>query len=55
MTGAAKAVREYIGNETFCFTYGDSVSNVNIQDLINFHKQQNTFNTNRKSTTRTLW
>lgn len=36
--GRLKKVSEYIGNETFCFTYGDGVSNVNIKDLIKFHK-----------------
>ena len=36
--GRLKRVREYIGNETFCFTYGDGVSDVNIKELISFHK-----------------
>ncbi|MDP3941687.1 MAG: glucose-1-phosphate cytidylyltransferase [bacterium] len=35
------AVRKYLGNETFMMTYGDGVSNVNIADLLNFHKKQN--------------
>lgn len=43
--GRLKRVKEYIGNETFCFTYGDGVSNVNIRELIDFHKQQNTLAT----------
>ena len=38
--GRLRRVKEHIGNETFCFTYGDGVSNVNIKDLINFHQQQ---------------
>ncbi|MEL7503750.1 MAG: glucose-1-phosphate cytidylyltransferase [Cyanobacteria bacterium J06554_6] len=38
--GRLKRVRDYIGDETFCFTYGDGVANVNITDLIQFHKQQ---------------
>lgn len=38
--GRLKRVREHVGNETFCFTYGDGVSSVNIADLINFHKQE---------------
>jgi len=38
--GRLKEVREHVGNETFCFTYGDGVSNVNIKELIDFHKQQ---------------
>mgnify|MGYP001951451435 CR=1 FL=1 len=27
--GRLKRVKDYIGNETFCFTYGDGVSNIN--------------------------
>jgi len=34
--GRLKRVKEHIGNETFCFTYGDGVSNVNIKQLIDF-------------------
>ena len=37
--GRLKRVREYLGEETFCFTYGDGVSNLNIRHLIDFHKQ----------------
>jgi glucose-1-phosphate cytidylyltransferase len=35
--GRLKRVRSYIGNDTFCFTYGDGVSDVNIRDLLAFH------------------
>jgi len=35
--GRLKRVREYIGDETFCFTYGDGVSNLDIKALIEFH------------------
>lgn len=35
--GRLKRVKEYIGNETFCMTYGDGLSDVNIDELINFH------------------
>ena len=38
--GRLKRVREHIGNQTFCFTYGDGVANVNIQELIDFHREQ---------------
>lgn len=38
--GRLKRVREHLGNDTFCFTYGDGVSNVNIRELINYHKAQ---------------
>ena len=43
--GRLKRVSSYIGNETFCFTYGDGVSNVNIQDLIAYHQQQKCWST----------
>ena len=43
--GRLKRVKEYIGNETFCLTYGDGVSNVNIRDLISFHRAQSTLAT----------
>ena len=38
--GRIKRVRNYIGDETFCLTYGDGVTDVNIKDLINFHRDQ---------------
>ncbi|MCL5038064.1 MAG: glucose-1-phosphate cytidylyltransferase [Chloroflexi bacterium] len=38
--GRLLQVKDYIGGETFCFTYGDGVSDVNIKDLIEFHKTQ---------------
>jgi glucose-1-phosphate cytidylyltransferase len=38
--GRLKRVKDYIGDETFCMTYGDGVSDVNISDLIAFHKAQ---------------
>lgn len=37
--GRLKRAKEYL-DETFCLTYGDGVSDINIQDLINFHKKQ---------------
>ncbi|MCE7765130.1 glucose-1-phosphate cytidylyltransferase [Pseudomonas sp. WOUb67] len=37
--GRLKRVREYVGNETFCLTYGDGVSDVDIPRLIDFHRQ----------------
>jgi len=43
--GRLKRVREHLGNDTFCFTYGDGVSNVNITELIEFHQQQKTLAT----------
>lgn len=43
--GRLKRVREHIGNEAFCFTYGDGVSNINISELVEFHKQQDSLAT----------
>lgn len=43
--GRLKKIKDYISNETFCFTYGDGLSNVNISKLIDFHKKQNTLST----------
>jgi len=38
--GRIKRVKDYIGNETFLVSYGDGVSDVNITDLIAFHRRQ---------------
>ena len=43
--GRLKRVKEYVVDETFCMTYGDGVSNVNIHDLVAFHKEQGTLAT----------
>lgn len=38
--GRLKRVAEYVKNEdAFCFTYGDGVGDINILDLIKFHKE----------------
>lgn len=37
--GRVRRVRDYIGDETFMLTYGDGVSDVNITDLLEFHKK----------------
>jgi glucose-1-phosphate cytidylyltransferase len=37
--GRLKRVAQYLDkNESFCFTYGDGLSNVDIRDSINFHR-----------------
>ena len=38
--GRLKRVKDYIGDETFCMTYGDGVSDVDIAASIAFHKEQ---------------
>lgn len=37
--GRLKRVQKYIGNETFMLTYGDGVSDVNINKLVSFHER----------------
>jgi glucose-1-phosphate cytidylyltransferase len=37
--GRLKRVRDHIGDETFCFTYGDAVSDIDIKELVEFHKR----------------
>ena len=36
--GRLKRIKHFVGDQTFCFTYGDGVSDVNITDLINTHQ-----------------
>ncbi len=43
--GRIKRAQEYIGNETFCLTYGDGVADVDITKLIEYHKKQKTLAT----------
>ncbi|HYG52286.1 MAG TPA: glucose-1-phosphate cytidylyltransferase, partial [Flavobacteriales bacterium] len=38
--GRLKGVQRYLGDEDFCFTYGDGVSNVDIPKLIALHKKE---------------
>ncbi len=37
--GRIKAVQNYVGSETFFMTYGDGVCDVNISDLLRFHRE----------------
>lgn len=39
--GRLQKVKKYIDNEDFMLTYGDGVSDVNIETLVKFHKQHN--------------
>lgn len=38
--GRIKRIQSYVNNETFMLTYGDGVSNVNIKELVKFHKNK---------------
>jgi glucose-1-phosphate cytidylyltransferase len=41
MTGGRLGrVKKFVENDTFCFTYGDGLGNINIRELIDFHKVQ---------------
>ncbi|MBO4910934.1 MAG: glucose-1-phosphate cytidylyltransferase [Lachnospiraceae bacterium] len=37
--GRIKRIEKYIGDETFFMTYGDGVCDVNIDDLLKYHKE----------------
>lgn len=37
--GRIKRVQHYIGNETFMMTYGDGVCDVDVNELLKFHKE----------------
>jgi glucose-1-phosphate cytidylyltransferase len=37
--GRIKRAEDFVGNEPFMLTYGDGVANININDLVKFHKQ----------------
>jgi glucose-1-phosphate cytidylyltransferase len=39
--GRLLRIKEYTNNETFMMTYGDGVANVNVNELIKFHKSKN--------------
>lgn len=36
--GRIKRIKEHLKNETFMLTYGDGVANININELLDFHK-----------------
>jgi glucose-1-phosphate cytidylyltransferase len=38
--GRLKRIRDYVADETFCCTYGDGVSDLDIGELISFHHEQ---------------
>lgn len=38
--GRLKRVRKYLDDDLFCFTYGDGLSNVDVQQTIAFHREQ---------------
>jgi len=43
--GRLRRVKEYLGSDDFCLTYGDGVGDVDITRLIEFHRQRGTLAT----------
>jgi len=43
--GRIKRIKPYVGNETFMLTYGDGVANINIKELLEFHKSHGRYAT----------
>lgn len=43
--GRVKRVKDYVGNETFMLTYGDAVCDINIKELLEFHRKNNKIGT----------
>ena len=39
--GRIKKIEEYIDNNVFFATYGDGLANINLNELLDFHKQKN--------------
>ena len=39
--GRIKRLKDFVGNQTFMVTYGDGVGNIDIKNLIKFHKSHN--------------
>jgi glucose-1-phosphate cytidylyltransferase len=37
--GRLKKIAKFLDNETFCFTYGDTLNDLNIKNLLKFHKK----------------
>ena len=43
--GRIKRIRKYVSDETFCLTYGDGVTDLDMRKLITFHNEQKTLAT----------
>ncbi len=43
--GRIKRIEEYVKSDSFHLTYGDGVGNINIKELVNFHKSHDSFGT----------
>lgn len=43
--GRIKKIQPYVNNKTFMLTYGDGVGDINIKELVKFHKQHSKYAT----------
>jgi len=43
--GRLKKVKQYVEDDTFCFTYGDGLCDVNISELVDFHRSKKKIST----------
>ena len=43
--GRLKRLKKYIGNDTFMMTYGDGLADVNLKNLLSFHKKNKKIST----------
>jgi glucose-1-phosphate cytidylyltransferase len=43
--GRLRRAAKYLGDETFCMTYGDGVASIDVDDLVGFHRSRGTFAT----------
>ncbi len=43
--GRIRNIKEYVGNESFMLTYGDGVADINISDVLSFHRSHNKIGT----------
>jgi glucose-1-phosphate cytidylyltransferase len=43
--GRLKRVKDHLGGEDFCFTYGDGLADVDLTELVKFHRAQSTLAT----------
>ena len=43
--GRVKRIKDYVGDETFMLTYGDAVGDINVKELVEYHKSHNKIGT----------
>lgn len=43
--GRVKRIKDYAGDETFMLTYGDAVGDINVKELVEYHKSHNKIGT----------